>query len=219
MPHVPAHPFEAHGAPCQIGIEGLHEVIIEDRLAIGLAPPPLLPAVAPLGQGVDDVLRVRLDQQVLTGTGGGAQKLEDGGELTAVIRRLRPAARRPAVLVHIPGPTGGSGIPERGAVRGGDDRHARHPTGHATGASPATGRRAVRTSPREPSMSKSGTNAAIAPQDAARNRIIPTVACALSDAAAPFVPFWDTPSPPDRAEGPSGRRSAFQWRSPPGSCP
>ena len=74
-------------------------------------PAALLPAEPPLGHDVDGVLRVGEDMQLFAGVGRGLKQTQNSGQLTQVVGALRPAARVPRVLVHVPGPPRGPGLP------------------------------------------------------------------------------------------------------------
>ena len=64
-------PLEFDLAACQCGVEEFEEVPIEDFLPVGLLPALAFPPGHPFGQGVDHVLGVAEDLELLIGIGGG----------------------------------------------------------------------------------------------------------------------------------------------------
>src|SRR5699024_1259090 len=125
VPGVALDPFELPAAPGERTVDGLHQLDVQDRLAVLLAPALAPPARHRLGDGVDDVLAVAQDQQVLVGVdGGGLEQVEHRFQLAHVVGAVRPAARAPGVLVDVPGPARGTGVAEGGAVGGCSDAHA-----------------------------------------------------------------------------------------------
>src|SRR5699024_23100 len=110
-------------------VERLHDLDVEDRLAVLLAPALALPPRHPRGDRVDDVPAVADDVEVLVEVGRLLQQVEDGGELAHVVGPVRPPAPGPSVVVDVPAPAGWPGVAEGGSVGGGDDRHAGTPGG------------------------------------------------------------------------------------------
>src|SRR5699024_1380248 len=119
---VTLDPFEFDFTSAQRDVEELEQVLVEDVLAIGLLPSSPLPAGHPLRQGVDDVLGVAEDLEVLTAVRCRPEEVGHGHEFAAVVRRVLPAAGVPAAVVDVPGAPGRARVSERGAVRGSDDR-------------------------------------------------------------------------------------------------
>lgn len=97
---VALDPLEADPAPGHGGIERLHDLDVEDRLAVALLPPLALPPGHPLGDGVDDVLAVAVDDEVVVGARRLLEQVEDGREARpgcwcrGASRRLPSAPRR-----------------------------------------------------------------------------------------------------------------------------
>lgn len=116
MTGVALDPFEAHAPTGDGAVDGLHEVDVEDRLAVLLPPPLALPPRHPLGDRVDDVLGVAHDGQLVLQASGLLEEVEHRLELTHVVRAVRPAACGPAGVVDEPGPPGGAGVAQGGTV-------------------------------------------------------------------------------------------------------
>jgi hypothetical protein len=118
---VPLDPFERDPASGEGCVDGLEEVDVLHGLAVGLLPALALPTGHPLGDRVDDVLRVAQDEEVVLRVGGLLQQVEDGLELAHVVGAVRPPSGVPALAVDEPCPARGSGIGQGGAVGGSDD--------------------------------------------------------------------------------------------------
>jgi len=58
---VTAHPLPADLVPCRGCIEPLPEIDVLDRLLVGGAPTPLLPAMYPFGDAVTQILAVAVE--------------------------------------------------------------------------------------------------------------------------------------------------------------
>ena len=86
MASVPFHPLKGDVTAVELFINGLEEVPVEYRLAVTFAPSMTFPSRNPLRAAVNGVLRVTQDRQWLVGVTSGAQHVENGLELTHVIR-------------------------------------------------------------------------------------------------------------------------------------
>ena len=115
------HPLEPVPAAREHLVEALQQLDVHHRLAVGLAPALALPPGHPLGDRVDHVLAVAEHVQLVVEVRGRAEELEHGGQLGLVVGGVRPAARRPARVVDVPGPARGAGVSESRSVGGGDD--------------------------------------------------------------------------------------------------
>src|SRR3954452_5977849 len=112
MTRMPLYPQELDPTTCHRLVQGLHDLHVEDRLAVALLPAAALPAGHPLSDRVDHVGAVAVDQQVLGEVGRLLQEVENGGQLGLVVRPVRPSTGRPAALVDVPPPTGRTGVAE-----------------------------------------------------------------------------------------------------------
>ena len=121
VPDVALHPLEPVPAARQHLVEALQQLDVHHRLAVGLAPALALPPGHPLGDRVDHVLAVAEHVQLVVEVRGRAEELEHGGQLGLVVGGVRPAARRPARVVDVPGPARGAGVSKSRSVGGGDD--------------------------------------------------------------------------------------------------
>ena len=127
VPRMPLHPREAHLPAPQLRIQLAHQIRVQHRLAVTLFPAALLPARHPLRQRIDDVLGIAQNVQLLAGAVlGGQQQVQHGHQLALVVGALWPAARMPAGLVDEPGPAGGAGVTQGGAVCCCGNSHGSH---------------------------------------------------------------------------------------------
>ena len=92
MPGVPLDPLERDVAVGQFFIELFENVAVENRLLIGLLPTACLPPSHPLGAAVDDVAGVAQNRDRAGEFTGLAEKIQNGRELSLVIRPLGPAS-------------------------------------------------------------------------------------------------------------------------------
>ena len=121
VPDVAPHPLESVAATGERLVELLEQLDVHDGLAVGLAPALALPPGHPLRDRVDHVLAVAEHEQLVVEVRGRAEELEHGRQLGLVVRGVRPAAGRPAVVVDVPGPARGAGVSESRSVGGGGD--------------------------------------------------------------------------------------------------
>ena len=114
MPLNPDHLVVPAGA---CGIERFEQVTVLHGFTVGLFPAAFLPPGHPLGEGVNHVLAVAVDQKFALGAvGGRLKKVENRLDLAHIVGAVLPAPCRPVVLVNVPCPSGRSGITKRGAV-------------------------------------------------------------------------------------------------------
>ena len=114
MPLNPDHLVVPAGA---CGIERFEQVTVLHGFTVGLFPAAFLPPGHPLGEGVNHVLAVAVDQKFALGAVGGRLKqVENRLDLAHIVGAVLPAPCRPVVLVNVPCPSGRSGITKRGAV-------------------------------------------------------------------------------------------------------
>ena len=90
---VSAHPLELNFAAHFAGvfkfcIECFHDFAVGYRLAVALLPALPLPREPPFSEGVNDVLRVRKNMQILLRAPGLPQEVEHGEQLAHIIRAL-----------------------------------------------------------------------------------------------------------------------------------
>ena len=123
MPDVPLDPFEPVPATDNDLVDLLEQVEVHYRFSVALAPALGLPPFYPLGNGVDYILAVAQDEQIVIDVRGGAKQLEHGFQLALVIGCMLPSAGSPARVVDVPSPARRSRISEGRAVSGGGDRH------------------------------------------------------------------------------------------------
>ena len=114
MPFNPDHLVVPAGA---CGIERFEQVTVLHGFTVGLFPAAFLPPGHPLGEGVNHVLAVAVDQKFALGAMGGRLKqVENCLDLAHIVGTVLPAPCCPVVLVNVPCPTGRPGITKRGAV-------------------------------------------------------------------------------------------------------
>ena len=114
MPFNPDHLVVPAGA---CGIERFEQVTVLHGFTVGLFPAAFFPPGHPLGEGVNHVLAVAVDQKFALGAmGGRLKKVENRLDLAHIVGTVLPAPCRPVVLVNVPCPSGRSGITKRGAV-------------------------------------------------------------------------------------------------------
>ena len=114
MPLNPDHLVVPAGA---CGIERFEQVTVLHGFTVGLFPAAFLPPGHPLGEGVNHVLAVAVDQKFTLGAVSGRLKqVENRLDLAHIVGAVLPAPCRPVVLVNVPCPTGRPGITKRGAV-------------------------------------------------------------------------------------------------------
>ena len=134
MVGVAFHPFESVASADYRSIDLFQQLDVHHGLAVTLAPPFGFPSRHPFGHRIDHVLAVTQHEEVVVGSCRGTKQVEDRHQLTLIVGGVGPPASGPPVIVDVPGPSGGSGITECGAVSGSDDGHG----SSLPGAPPAT---------------------------------------------------------------------------------
>src|SRR5947208_10060635 len=119
VPAVAAHLVPDDVVAPGEGEQSLPEVAVGDGPLLGVLPAALLPALPPaLAEAVDDVRAVRVEVHASPARDRG-QPLDGGGELHALIRRVRRGAADDTLLAAVEDdrrPAAGSRVPGTGAV-------------------------------------------------------------------------------------------------------